>query len=50
MINSVLKYGTGNLIILYYYMYSRLLDIAEDIIWNSIRLMRSIKSGPWVDR
>ena len=50
MVNNILKCGTGNLIILYHYMYSRLLDIIENVIWNFIRLMKSVRSSLWVDR
>ena len=49
MVDYHIKYGTGNLIIIYYYMYSGLLDTIEDIIWNSMELMRSVGSGFWVD-
>ena len=45
MVNNVLKYGTRNLIILYYYVYSRLLSTIEDIIQNSMGLIRSVKSS-----
>ena len=45
MVNNVLKYGTRNLIILYYYVYSMLLSTIEDIIQNSMGLIRSVKSS-----
>ena len=48
MVDYVLKYGTGNLIILYCYTYSGLSSIAGNFVWNSMRLMRSIGTGPWV--
>jgi len=32
MVDYVLKYRTGNLIIIYYYTYSRLLDTIGDIV------------------
>ena len=44
MVNNILKYRTKNLIILYYYVYSKLLDIMDNVIWNSIDLIRSVKS------
>ena len=44
MVNNILKYRTKNLIILYYYVYSELLDIMDNVIWNSIDLIRSVKS------
>jgi len=49
MVNNVLKYKTGNLIILYYYIYSRLLKITEVVIQNSMKLIRDTESGPWVN-
>jgi len=50
MINDVLKYRTGNLIILYYYAYSRLLNTIEIVVWKFMKLMRSVGSGSQVDR
>ena len=50
IIDYIIKYRTGNLIILYYYIYSELSDIAEYVVQNSMRLMRSIRIGSWVDR
>ena len=35
IVADILKYGSNN-IILYYYIYSRLLDIIRVIVWNSI--------------
>jgi len=49
MVNNVLKYRTGNLIILYHYIYSKLSGTIENVIWNSIGLMKSAGSGPWVE-
>ena len=46
MIDYILKYGTGNLIIIYYCTYFGLLDTVGDIIQNSMELMRSTGSGP----
>jgi len=46
MVANVLKYGSINLIILYYCVYSRLLDIVGVIIQNFMRLMRNIRFGP----
>jgi len=45
MVDYVLKYKTGNLIIIYC-EYSKLLNTAENIVQNFIKLMRSIGSGP----
>jgi len=42
MVDNVLKYRTGNLIILYYCGYSELLSIMKDVVWNSIRLMKNV--------
>ena len=50
MIDSILNYRTDNLIILYYYIYSGLADTMGDIVWNSIRLIRSIRFGSQVDK
>ena len=49
MIANVLKYGSVNLIILYYYTYSRLLDTIDVVIQNSIKLIRNIKFGSLVN-
>jgi len=49
MVNYILKYGTGNLIIIYYCAYSRLIGTIVDVIQNFIELMRSTDSGSWVD-
>ena len=50
MVNDVLKYRTGNLIILYYCAYSRLLNTMEIVVWKFMKLMRSVESGSQVDR
>ena len=50
MVNYILKYGTGNLIIIYYCAYSRLIGTMVDVIQNFIELIRSTDSGSWVDR
>ena len=49
MINYILKYGTGNLIIIYYYAYSGLSDTTVYVIQNSIKLIRGTESSSWVD-
>ena len=49
MVTIILKYGSVNLIILYYYIYSRLLDIAEVVIQNSIELIKNAEFGSWID-
>ena len=49
MVNDVLKYRTGNLIILYC-AYSRLLNTMEIVVWKFMKLMRSVESGSQVDR
>ena len=49
MVNYILKYETGNLIIIYYCAYSRLIDTIVDVIQNFIELMRSTDSGSCVD-
>ena len=43
MVVNILKYESDNLIILYYYTYSRLLGTIEIVIQNFIELMRSVK-------
>ena len=50
MVDYILKYRTGNLIIIYCYAYSKLLGTTGVIIQNSIDLARGTESGPWVDR
>ena len=50
MKDNVLKYRTRKLIILYYYIYSKLLGTVGNIIWNFIGLMRSIESGSQINR
>jgi len=49
MVNNVLKYRTGNIMILYCYAYSVLLDTMKDIIQNSMWLIRSVGSYPQID-
>ena len=49
MIDYILKYRTSNLIIIYCCVYSELLGTAEDVVQNSIKLIRSTGSGPQVD-
>ena len=41
MVANILKYTSINLIIFYYCIYSRLSDIMEVVIWNSIELMKN---------
>ena len=48
MVDNVLKYRTGNLIILYHCTYSGLLGTAGVVIWTPWDLM-SAGSGPLVD-
>jgi len=50
MIYYVLKYKTSNLIILYHCMYFRLSSTVMNVIWNSIKLIKSTESGPWINR
>ena len=45
MVANVLKYKSINLIILYYCVYFRSLDIVGVIIQNFMRLMRNIRFG-----
>ena len=45
MVNYILKYKTGNLIIIYYCTYSRLLDTIKNVIQNFMELMRDVRSG-----
>ena len=49
MIDYVLKYKTGNLIIIYYCAYTRLLYTTDVIIQNSMELVKDTESGSWVD-
>jgi len=46
MVDYVLKYGPGNLIIIYHYMYSGLSGTIEDVIQNFMELIRDIESDP----
>ena len=46
MIDYVLKYGTGNLIIIYHCIYSGLSGTIEDVIQNSMELIRDTESDP----
>jgi len=50
MIDYILKYKTGNLIIIYCYVYSESLGIIEDVVWNSIELMMNARSDPQINR
>jgi len=50
MVANILKYGSDNLITFYYYIYSRLLNTVEVVIWNSIGLIRNTEFGSWIDR
>ena len=50
MIDYVFKYGTGNLIIIYCCVYSKSLGIIENIIWNSMELMRVTESSSQIDK
>ena len=49
MVDYVLKYGTGNLIVIYYCACSELLGTVEDVVQNFIKLMRNIESSSQVD-
>ena len=49
IIDYILKYETGSLIMLYYYIYSGLLGTIEDVIQNSMEFMRNAESGSQVD-
>ena len=49
-VNYILKYRTNNLIIIYYYVYSRLLGTIEDIVQNFMKLMKDAGSSSQVDR
>jgi len=50
MVDNVLKYGTGSLIILYCYIYSGLSDILEVGVQNSMKLIRNVESSLWVEK
>jgi len=45
IIDYILKYKTGNLIIIYCYTYSVLSGIIEDVVQNSMELIRSTGSS-----
>ena len=55
IVDYVLKYGTGNLIIIYCYIYSRLLNITENVVWNFMKLIRGmlqlkdLRVGQWIE-
>jgi len=49
MIDYVFKYETGNIIIIYYCIYLELLGIIENIIWNSMELIRVVESSSQID-
>ena len=49
IIDYIFKYGTGNLIILYCYVYSRLSGTMGDIVWKSMELMRSAGSSSQIN-
>jgi len=42
IVDYILKYGTGNLIIIYCYIYSRLLGITKNVVWNFMKLIRDM--------
>jgi len=42
---NILKYRSGNLIILYCYTYSGLLDIVRVVIWNFMGLKKNTEFG-----
>jgi len=46
MVDYVLKYEMGNLIIIYHCMYFRLSGTIEDVIQNSMELMRDTEFSP----
>ena len=50
IVNYILKYKIGNLIILYCCKYSELSGIIEDVVQNSMRLMESTESSPQVNK
>ena len=50
MVDYIFKYGTGNLIIIYCCIYSKLLGTMMDVIQNSMELMRDTESGPQVNK
>jgi len=49
MVANILKYKSINLIMLYYCVYSRLSDIVEIAIQNSMWLIRNTGFGSQVD-
>jgi len=49
MIDYILNCRTSNLIIIYCCVYSELLGTAEDVVQNSIKLIRSTGSGSQID-
>jgi len=50
MINYILKYRTGNLIIIYCCTYSGLSVTMGNVIQNSMELIRSARSVFWVNK
>ena len=50
MVANILKYGSDNLIIFYYCTYSELSGTARIIVQNSIKLIRYVEFGPYIDR
>ena len=49
IVDNILKYRSGNLIIFYYYMYSGLLGIIRVVIQNSIELIGNVESGTCIN-
>ena len=43
MVVNILKYESDNLIILYYYVYSRLLSTTKIVVWNSIEFNKKYR-------
>ena len=41
---------TDTLIIIYHYIYSELSNTVENIVWNSIELIKDTGFGPQVDK
>jgi len=50
IVGYIFKYRTSNLIIIYNCIYSGLLNTVENVIWNSMELMRDAGFGPWIDK
>jgi len=49
MVDEILKYRSGNLIILYHYILW-IVRYYRVVVWNSIKLIRSIESSSEIDR